>query len=107
MPRRAGIVLARMVFLTHDHTHPDRQAREIAKIGHFCVRRVPKLRFDRLKLCQDGSAVGIVRRDPLGRPKIGPLIRVLLGVVTIDHFCLASRCKSRFVGAGLVAAERL
>src|SRR6476661_1199017 len=104
MPRRAGIMLAGMVFLTHDHAHPDRQAREIAKIVHFCVRRVPKLRFDRLNLCQDGSAIGIVRRDPIGGLKIGSVIRVLLGVVTIDRFLLASGCKSRFIGARLVAA---
>ena len=105
MPRIAGAVLACMVFFIDDHAHPDRQPREIAKIGHFRIRRVPKFRFDRLELRQDSTAVRILRSDPIGRLKIGSFVGVLLGILAVDHFPLASRCQSGFVGACFVAAE--
>src|SRR5436189_105198 len=37
--------------------------------------------------------------------KIGSFVAVLLGIVTVDRFPLASRCESRLVGLRFVVAE--
>src|SRR6202035_5809851 len=72
----------------NNYTHLDGQAGEIAEVGHFRVGGVPKFGFDRLKLREDGSAVWIVPRYPIGRLKIRSVVGVLVGIVTIDYFLL-------------------
>ena len=94
-----------LISLANGHAHSDRQTGEIAKIWHFRVRCIPKLRFDRLELRQHGSAIGIVRRNLVRRLKIGSVVRVLLRIVTVNHFPLAGGCKSWRFRAGTFGAE--
>src|SRR5947199_8966558 len=93
------------VLFANNYAHLDRQAVEIATVGHFRISSVPKFRFDRLKLREDCSAVGIIGRDQIGRLKIRSLIGVLVGVVTIDHFLLSGGSESGLLRACFVVAE--
>ena len=98
-------MLACRVFLANDHPQPDWQAGEIAKVRHFRISRIPKLGFNRLKLRQDGGAVRVIGCNPIGCLKIGSFVCILLGLVTVDRFPLASGCESGFVRGCFVAVE--
>ena len=100
-----SIGLTSLVFPANNYAHLDRQAGKITEVRHFRIGGVPKFRFDRLKLREDGSAVGIVRRDPINGLKIRSVIGVLLGVVTIDRFSQSRGCESGLLGACFIVAE--
>ena len=105
MPGRARAGLVCGHFLTKDHPCADRQPGEIAKIGHLGVGRIPEFRFDGLELRQNGSAVGVIRRNPVDGLKTGAVIGELLGFVAVDRFLLARRRQLGFFRGCFFVAE--
>ena len=94
-----------LIFFGQNYPHPDRKAGEITKVRHLSVRGVPELRLDGLKLCQDGRAVGIIGRDPVGGFEVWSVVGVLLGFITVYNFLLPSRFEHGFFRACLVALK--
>src|SRR5436309_13679906 len=100
---RAGLVC--LILFADDHARANRQAREIAKVGHSCVGCIPEFGFDGLELRQNGSAVGIIGRNPVDGFEIRRVVGVLLGFVTVDYFLLTRRRQLGFFMGSFLAAE--
>ena len=83
----------------HGDVRADGQPGEVAIVGHLRIGRVPSFRLDGLELSEDGGAVGIGKRDPVDGFEVGPVIGILLGLVTVDCFLLTGRNELRFFRA--------
>ena len=94
-----------LIFPTDDHACADRQPREIAKVGRLCVGRIPEFGLNRLQLRQNGSAVGIIGRDPVNGLEIGRIVGVSLGFITVYRFLLAARHQLRFFRGSFLAVK--
>src|SRR5206468_6876220 len=97
--------LSRLTLFSRSHACADGEPREIAIVGHAGIGRVPKFRLDGLQLCQDGGAVRIIGRDPVGGFEIGSVISILLSLVTVHRLLLSRRREFGFCSAFLRSEE--